>query len=64
MTEFSLVIDKEIEDKILLCKDLSDRHQNLVSSFAAILSLIISFAALLVAMKADLKYVVKMLIHT
>lgn len=63
MTEFSLVIDKEIEDKILLCKDLSDRHQNMVSSFVAILSLMISFAALLVALKIDLRHVVELLIH-
>ena len=63
MTEFSLVIDKEIEDKILLCKDLSDRHQNMLSSFVAILSLMISFAALLVALKIDLRHAVELLIH-
>lgn len=53
MSEFSSVIDKEIEDKIVLCKDLSDRHQNIVSSLVAILSLLISFIALLVAMNID-----------
>ena len=60
--EFSSIIDKEIEDKILLCKDLSDRHQNIASSFVAILSLIISFMALLVAMNIDFVCMVKELL--
>lgn len=59
LTEYSNVIDKEIEDKILLCKDLSDRYQSNVSSWVALLSLVISFIALLVAMEVDVVEMVK-----
>lgn len=43
----------------MLCKDLSDRYQSNVSSLVALLSLVISFIALLVAMEVDVVQMVK-----
>ena len=50
LKDFSEIIDKEIEEKIILCRDLSDRFNISFNKLISFLSLLVAFISLIIAM--------------